>query len=94
MIVQFLIYAFGIPSTLILFNMIAFAISKKLERSVAIDFEEITQNWLTFFEHGIPVPADYRRVERPFVNEAVLVRPLLQRQNSAPSFFQLPTPLA
>ncbi len=81
MIVQFLAYVFLILAILILFNLGTFSISKKLKISLAKEFEEITQNWLTFFKNGIPVPADHKRIEGDFIGEPVLVQLLFQEQS-------------
>ncbi|MFQ5589149.1 MAG: hypothetical protein ACE5F7_09950 [Nitrospiria bacterium] len=80
MTIQLLSFIFGVPVVSFLFNLFFFVVSKKLSPPLAENFEEITQDWVNFFNKGIPIPADHKRIEGSFVGEPVLVQPVFQKQ--------------
>ncbi len=78
MINQFLLVGVGIPVLYVLFNLIIFFIFKGLRMPVARPFKEITGDWLGFMKKGIPIPADYKRIETPYSGKPVLTQPIFQ----------------
>ncbi len=81
MIQQILAVGFGVPAVALV-TLIAFLFFKNLRAELRSPFKEVTAEWLRFMSRGIPIPADYKRIEAPYVGEPVLTQAELQLENN------------
>ena len=75
MINLILVFGIGIPAAFVLVNFILFRTYTAFNFQYTGAFREITADWQDFMERGIPVPADYVRIEQPFEAQPVLIQP-------------------
>jgi len=75
MINLILVFGIGIPAAFVLVNFILFRTFTVFNLQSAGEFKRITADWQDFMKRGIPVPADYVRIEQPFEAQPVLVQP-------------------
>ncbi|MFQ5579088.1 MAG: hypothetical protein ACE5FZ_00610 [Nitrospiria bacterium] len=78
MINLILLFGVGIPAAYVLANIILFRAYTAFNFKDAGEFRRMTADWQDFMERGIPVPADYIRIEQPFDAQPVLIQPDFQ----------------
>lgn len=78
MINLILAFGVGVPAVFVLVNFILFRTYTAFNFQYAGELRRITADWQDFMERGIPIPADYIRIEQPFEAQPVLIQPSFQ----------------
>ncbi len=81
MINQILAISLGVPAIFLILALTTFALFKNLRPEINAFFSELTRELLGFMKQGIPVPMDYKRIDRPFTGEPVLTQAEAQVEN-------------
>jgi len=77
-------YGFGIPASLFLINLGIFWTLIRLKGPFGRPFSEIRNAWLNFIKQGIPIPADYKRLDYGLRGEAVFTPAVFETRRNDP----------